>query len=87
MTGTEVAAHIKIDDNKKIVAKGALWYEESLPIETILAGLVWCDRIPGRDNSVRDSLLRCYCCNTLNLQIGGKATVGKGRIQCLFSGG
>lgn len=86
-TGTEVAAHIKIDDNRKIVAKGALWYEESLPIETILAGLVWCDRIPGRDNSVRESLLRCYCCNTLNLQIGGKATVGKGRIQCLFSGG
>lgn len=87
MTGTEVAAHIKIDDNRKIVADGALWYEESLPVESILAGLVWCDRIPGRENIRPDSLLTCYCSKPLNLQIGGKATVGKGRIQCLFSGG
>jgi CRISPR-associated protein Cmr4 len=39
-TTTEVRARIRIDPDKGTVAKGALWYEESLPAESILAGLV-----------------------------------------------
>jgi CRISPR-associated protein Cmr4 len=92
-TGTDVSAHIKIDDAKKTTAKGALWYEESLPTEAILAGVSWCDRVLGKvdckeeKESKEEQLLGTYCQEKLHLQIGGKATVGKGRISCIFSNG
>lgn len=92
-TGTEVTARVRIDDDKKTVTPGALWYEESLPAETIMAGLVWCDRVFGSKSNgqpagTESSLLDKFCpCNTNGspLQIGGKATVGKGRVRCLFT--
>jgi CRISPR-associated protein Cmr4 len=87
-TGTEVVAHVRIEDSKKIVAKGALWYEEALPAETVLAGIAWCDRVFGSSETKQDKILSTYCQgDALNLQIGGKATVGKGRARCLFTGG
>lgn len=86
-TGTDVAAHIRIDDETKVVKEGALWYEESLPAEAILAGLVWCDRPYGEFGLSKDQLLACYCGRSLSLQIGGKATVGKGRVVCSFTSG
>ena len=48
-TGTEVQTRVRIDDETKTVADKALWTEESLPAETILAGIVRCDRIFGRN--------------------------------------
>lgn len=87
-TGTEVAAHIRIKDETKTVEKGGLWYEESLPGETILAGLAWCDRVFGNKGLTEKEILTKFCPATgLNLQIGGKATVGKGRVKCFFTGG
>ena len=89
-TGTEVAARVRIEDKTKTVAKGALWYEESLPTETILAGLVWCDKVYNRKESGKDSaseILNHFCGTPLHLQIGGKATVGKGLVRCLFAEG
>jgi CRISPR-associated protein Cmr4 len=94
-TGTEVTAHVRIEDATKIVARGALWYEEALPAEAILAGIAWCDRVfgaekiaksRGLDKIVQDYILETYCkMEILDLQMGGKATVGKGRIRCLFT--
>ena len=89
-TGTEVTAHVRIEDETKIVARGALWYEEALPAEAILAGIAWCDRVFGSDNVTKNvaksKILETYCTTgKLNLQIGGKATVGKGRVKCLFT--
>ena len=89
----EKTARVRIDDQQKTVAKGALWYEESLPTESILAGLVWCDRVfgskgNGQSDVTESSLLNEFCpCNTegSTLQIGGKATVGKGRVRCTFT--
>lgn len=87
-TGTEVAAHIRIDDDRKIVAKGALWYEEALPVETILAGIVWCDRVYGGNGFNQEKILDTFCRDSVpGLQIGGKATVGKGRARCIFTRG
>ena len=86
-SGTEVAAHIRIDDDRKIVAKGALWYEEALPTESILAGIAWCDRIYGKACVKENEIFETFCPKAgLDLQIGGKATVGKGRVKCCFSG-
>ena len=92
-TGTEVSAHIRIDDEKKIVAKGALWYEEALPTEAIMSGIVWCDRVFGKIKAEnkkieKKDILDTFCPSTgLDLQIGGKATVGKGRVRCQFTKG
>jgi CRISPR-associated protein Cmr4 len=88
-TGTEVNARVRIEDDKKTVARGALWYEEALPAETILCGMVWCDRIFGNNGTKIESkgLLDTYCTSVPNLQIGGKATIGHGRVRCVFSEG
>ncbi len=87
-TGTEVNARIKIKQETKIVEDGALWYEEALPSETILAGLVWCDKDYSRKGIKEEDLFNTFCPDQdLNLQIGGKATVGKGRVRCLFTKG
>lgn len=90
--GTEVTARIRIDDEKKTVVPGALWYEESLPAETILGGLVWCDRVFARQKDseklpTKGELLSKYCPAgaAIALQLGGKATVGRGRIGCRFT--
>ncbi len=87
-TGTEVSARIRINQTSKIVEEGALWYEESLPPEAILGGLVWCDRLYG-GNTMREGELIDHFCKPgdLNIQIGGKATVGKGRVRCRFTTG
>lgn len=84
--GTDVSAHIRIDQKKKVVERAALWYEESLPSEAVLTGMVWCDRIYGKQELKSQELLNLYCSKPLRLQIGGKATVGKGIVSCQFSG-
>lgn len=86
-TGTEVHTRVKIDDNTKTVVDGALWTEESLPAETILAGVVQCDRVFGRNGEdiTPAGLLDRFATKALTLQIGGKATVGRGQIRCVFT--
>jgi CRISPR-associated protein Cmr4 len=87
-TGTEVNARIKINQEKKIVESGALWYEEALPSETILAGLAWCDKDYSGKGATAEKIFGTFCSDkVLNLQVGGKATVGKGRVRCLFTKG
>jgi CRISPR-associated protein Cmr4 len=86
-TGTEVVARVRIDDATKTVADGALWNEEALPAETILSGLISCDRVYARDTNgvTEESLLARFAGDPLTLQIGGKATVGRGRVRCQFT--
>jgi CRISPR-associated protein Cmr4 len=85
-TATEVNARVRIDADKKSVARGALWYEEALPAEAILAGLVWCDRDFSGNNLARPDIMKQFCSGTKLLQMGGKATVGRGRVRCVFGG-
>ncbi|GHS91110.1 type III-B CRISPR module RAMP protein Cmr4 [Planctomycetales bacterium] len=84
-TGTEVSSHIKIDDKQKTAQGGALWYEEALPAETILAGVVWCDKVYGGSTSPEklspEKLLANYAKPVDFLQFGGKATTGKGIVR------
>ncbi len=82
--GTEVNAHIRIDPVTGVVDKGALWYEECIPAEAVLAGMVWCDRIFVPGTIDKTALMNTFCSGERTLQIGGKATVGKGRVRCVF---
>ncbi len=83
-TGTEVQTRVKIDDDTKTVVGGALWTEESLPAETILMGMVQCDRVFQKDVQAAE-LLNKFAKDELKLQIGGKATVGRGQVRCVFT--
>ncbi|MCZ2340777.1 MAG: type III-B CRISPR module RAMP protein Cmr4 [Bacteroidales bacterium] len=83
-TGTEVHTRVRIDDDTKTVAKGALWMEESLPTETILMGVVQCDRVFSKGIDAKE-LLREFTQKELQLQIGGKTTVGRGQVRCVFT--
>lgn len=82
-TGTEVQAHVRIDPDFKRVAEGALWYEESLPAESILCGFVWCDKPRGVSGVQKSSVLGLL--GDAALQFGGKATTGKGRMHLRFT--
>lgn len=85
-TATEIRARIRIDDSKGTVERGALWYEENLPAETVLWGMLACS--PARDGSKdsAETLARVFT-GHLGLerviQIGGKATVGRGLVRFL----
>jgi CRISPR-associated protein Cmr4 len=84
---TEVTARIRLDTEKKTVAQGALWYEESLPAETILAALVVAAP-PKITKLTADEALKALagCLDGL-VQFGGKATVGRGFCRVALAGG
>jgi len=86
-TGTEVHTRVRISDETKTVEAGALWTEESLPAETILAGILRCDRVFGRNGEevTPTGLLNQFANDSLTLQIGGKATIGRGQMRCVFT--
>jgi CRISPR-associated protein Cmr4 len=74
-TATEVRARIKLQEDAKTVQRGGLWYEESLPSETVLSGMVVSTPIRATDDEVF-SVIEGLTGKTL--QFGGKATVGRG---------
>jgi len=73
--GTEVTARIRIDKDTKTVAQGALWYEESLPAETILSSLVVASNIKATPKDVFKAISSI---TEKTIQFGGSATVGRG---------
>ena len=84
-TATQIDARIRIKPQTKSVASGALWYEESLPVETILYGTVWCDKVyTSENNKPTMDLLDKYCKSDLYLQMGGHSTIGRGRVKISF---
>lgn len=78
--GTELQAHVRLDPETKTVANGALWHEESLPVETLLASLVLVNGAAGKAMATSQEIqthLKSLC-HEQTLQFGGKASVGKG---------
>jgi len=74
-TATEINARIAIDDDKKTVKKGQLWYEEALPTETVLVSLVVAATVKSNPTEVFETVKTI---SAKTLQFGGKATVGRG---------
>jgi CRISPR-associated protein Cmr4 len=75
--GMEVVARNRIDNETRTVEKGALWTEEALPVESILAGLLVVT--PVRKADTEKALfehVRSLCQGPL--QLGGKASIGRG---------
>ncbi|HBK54750.1 MAG TPA: type III-B CRISPR module RAMP protein Cmr4 [Xanthomonadales bacterium] len=97
-TGTEIRARVRIDPGRGVVEDGALWYEENLPAETVLWGLIGVGRSRdgtsgksgangnGNGNGSKDAASMSqqftqHLKKPLSLQMGGKATIGRGLVR------
>ena len=84
-TCTDISAHIKIQEETKSVQSGALWYEESVPPEAIFTmPLVSAPRWTRGEDALRNLIAPAV---TSPVQIGGKASVGRGVLQGRLRGG
>jgi len=85
---TAVNAHVRIENDTKTVARGALWYEETLPPETLLYVALHANAgrqpsngeaaSPWTAQAVRDAVLSALFKAHPYLQLGGNETVGMG---------
>jgi CRISPR-associated protein Cmr4 len=84
-TATEITARIKMMEETKTVERGGLWYEEALPAETILSGLVVATQVKASPDEVFQAVGRLI---SKPVQFGGKATVGRGicRLRMVTGG-
>lgn len=86
LTATEVRARVSIEPDTKIARDGQLWYEELLPTETVLYGLLQIRTVsrPTKDSTGKPLLNEGKVLSSLQtltnktLQFGGKASVGYG---------
>lgn len=93
--GTEVVARIALDAATKTVKESQLWYEESLPAESILSGLVLGETVRQGKSSdaprtTAEEALKGFggLLGSLGLiQLGGKATVGRGLCRLALAEG
>lgn len=82
-----VDARIAIDDETGTVKPGALWYEESVPPETLFSGVIGIDNSHNKEDDANDTELAAFLTASpeIYLQIGGKATTGKGFVAIRFT--
>jgi CRISPR-associated protein Cmr4 len=79
---------VRIDAGTGTVAKGALWTEEALPIESVLWGLLQTElprnKVASKYSSP-DAVAKAVLpeAEELTLQIGGNASVGQGRVRMI----
>ena len=83
---TDVSARIRMDQATGTVEDGALWYEENLPAESVLASLIMAQP-RGRVRDVNVILEGVGKCIEGSVQLGGNATVGRGRCAIRMTGG
>lgn len=85
-TGTEINTRIRLQEGTKTVAQGGLWYEETLPAETILTGLVLATPLLIKHEYTEDMILdHIQDLTKTIIQLGGKATVGRGLCRVIIS--
>ncbi|MGB4430386.1 MAG: type III-B CRISPR module RAMP protein Cmr4 [Limnochordia bacterium] len=83
-TATEIFSRIRMQEDAKTVAKGGLWYEEALPAETILSGIIVASPVKATPDQVFATIEHL---TRKPLQLGGKASVGRGLCRVTVVGG
>lgn len=86
-TATEITARIALEEDSKTAAEGQLWYEEALPCETVLFGMVLAVKIGKVNLNPSDALDQVKTLTSKPIQFGGKATVGRGLCRLTLSQG
>ncbi|MBL8483895.1 MAG: type III-B CRISPR module RAMP protein Cmr4 [Rhodocyclaceae bacterium] len=84
-TATEIRARIRIDNDTRTVDTSALWYEENLPAESVLWGVIGVSRARDQSGLTAQQLSDSLPARELALQIGGKHTVGRGLCRFLLA--
>lgn len=86
---TEVRTRIRLDDDSKTVAQGALWSEEMLPAESVLAALILAQPPKAAGLNGDQALDALLDKKAATIQLGGKASVGLGvcRLNMVRQGG
>lgn len=84
-TATEITARIKLQAETKTVEDGGLWYEEALPVETILAGIALATPTVASGLKTNEVFTVLRKLTGTTLQFGGKATVGRGLCRVLLT--
>ena len=84
-TATEIRTRIAIDEKTGTVKKGALWYEENLPAESVMWGIYALSDSRAKDG-VKANELTSTIPPKLLLQLGGKAGVGRGLTRFINGG-
>jgi len=84
---TEITARIGLNYETKTVNKGALFYEEFLPSETIFYALVLASESRKRERGMKPTEVVTYLQKNLPpfLQVGADETIGKGICACNLS--
>lgn len=85
--GLPVHARIRIDEKTGTVAKGALWYEESIPAETFFTSIAAASASSTKPTFSAKAIAAAYLMETMTLQLGGKATTGKGLCRLRYTQG
>lgn len=85
-TGLPVDARIAIDNDTGTVKPGALWYEETVPMESVFIGVMGVDKSYNKNIKVdADALSKILTSSgTIYCQVGGKSTTGKGFVALGF---
>ena len=89
-TATAIAPHIAIDNKNKTVKGGALWFEETLPPETLLYSLISAVDARHKDTTLKATeVLKAFKqpLTESHLQVGGNETVGMGWCKLTITGG
>jgi CRISPR-associated protein Cmr4 len=81
----DIRTRISVEDSTKTVRRGGLWTEENLPSETLLWGSLAADTLTDSEQNqlnAKDAMeaFRKACGGRRRLQLGGKATVGRGLV-------
>lgn len=80
-----VTAHIALDNQTKTVKPGALWYQETLPTETVLYCALSADDVRDASSADKAEAVLSWTHELFKksayLQIGGNETVGMGWCQ------
>ncbi|MEA3350852.1 MAG: type III-B CRISPR module RAMP protein Cmr4 [Chloroflexota bacterium] len=85
-TSTEVVARIALEEETKTVKDGALWYEESLPAESVLCGMVSATTVKESGAAPPEVFRTVREITQKPLQVGGSATVGRGLCRMQIVG-
>ena len=83
-TATEIRTRIRINRETRIVENGALWTEENLPAESVLWGVLGVSQARDKSGRTADDLAKLLPKDEINIQIGGKHTVGRGFCRLLI---
>ncbi len=81
-TATEVMARNQLTEDK---TSNNLWYEEALPAETFLSGIILAQQVGNNGRSPHQVLTDVQQLTTDMIQLGGNATIGRGLCRLIMS--